>query len=81
MARRGADFVLVVDQRLWPEVERIRHGLTHVAPENVLVGVLIEVTRKSAGRFTISVTIGVLRLLFSLVSVTNGNAASVTTVT
>ncbi len=29
--------VLVVDQRLWPEVERIRSRLQHVAPENILV--------------------------------------------
>ena len=29
--------LLVVDQRLWPEVERIRSRLTHVAPENILV--------------------------------------------
>ncbi len=29
--------VLVVDQRLWPEVERIRSGLAHVAAENILV--------------------------------------------
>jgi fatty-acyl-CoA synthase len=29
--------VLVVDQRLWPEVERIRSRLKHVAPENILV--------------------------------------------
>src|SRR5262249_12011325 len=29
--------LLVVDQRLWPEVERIRSRLREVAPENVLV--------------------------------------------
>jgi fatty-acyl-CoA synthase len=29
--------LLVVDQRLWPEVERVRGRLAHVAPENVLV--------------------------------------------
>jgi fatty-acyl-CoA synthase len=29
--------LLVVDQRLWPEVERIRARLQHVAPENILV--------------------------------------------
>jgi acyl-CoA synthetase (AMP-forming)/AMP-acid ligase II len=29
--------LLVVDQRLWPEVERVRDRLRHVAPENVLV--------------------------------------------
>jgi fatty-acyl-CoA synthase len=29
--------LLVVDQRLWPEVERIRSRLKHVAPENILV--------------------------------------------
>jgi acyl-CoA synthetase (AMP-forming)/AMP-acid ligase II len=29
--------LLVVDQRLWPEVERVRDRLAHVAPENVLV--------------------------------------------
>jgi fatty-acyl-CoA synthase len=29
--------LLVVDQRLWPEVERVRARLQHVAPENVLV--------------------------------------------
>jgi fatty-acyl-CoA synthase len=29
--------LLVVDQRLWPEVERIRSRLRQVAPENVLV--------------------------------------------
>ena len=29
--------LLVVDQRLWPEVERVRAQLKHVAPENVLV--------------------------------------------
>jgi fatty-acyl-CoA synthase len=28
---------LVVDERLWPEVERIRAGLEHVAPEQILV--------------------------------------------
>ena len=29
--------ILVVDQRLWPEVERVRSALTTVAPENILV--------------------------------------------
>ena len=29
--------LLVVDQRLWPEVERIRARLQHVPPENILV--------------------------------------------
>ncbi|HJW70688.1 MAG TPA: AMP-binding protein [Candidatus Binatia bacterium] len=29
--------LLVVDQRLWPEGERVRDRLAHVAPENVLV--------------------------------------------
>src|SRR5262245_13946482 len=29
--------LLVVDQRLWPEVERVRGRLAHVAPENILV--------------------------------------------
>jgi fatty-acyl-CoA synthase len=29
--------VLVVDEKLWPEVERVRARLTHLAPENVLV--------------------------------------------
>ena len=29
--------LLVVDERLWPEVERVRGELTHVAPENVLI--------------------------------------------
>jgi fatty-acyl-CoA synthase len=29
--------LLIVDQRLWPEVERIRSRLKHVAPENILV--------------------------------------------
>ncbi len=29
--------LLVVDQRLWPEVEQVRGRLRHVAPENILV--------------------------------------------
>src|SRR5262245_11974381 len=29
--------LLVVDQRLWPEVERVRDRLQHVAAENILV--------------------------------------------
>src|SRR5262245_60278855 len=29
--------LLVVDQRLWPEVERVRAALAHVRPENILV--------------------------------------------
>ena len=29
--------LLVVDERLWPEVERVRGELKHVAPENVLI--------------------------------------------
>ena len=29
--------MLVVDQRLFAEVERVRERLTHVAPENILV--------------------------------------------
>jgi fatty-acyl-CoA synthase len=29
--------VLIVDERFWPEVERVRGELKHVAPENVLV--------------------------------------------
>jgi fatty-acyl-CoA synthase len=28
--------LLVVDERLWPEVERVRGALQHVAPENIL---------------------------------------------
>jgi acyl-CoA synthetase (AMP-forming)/AMP-acid ligase II len=29
--------LLIVDQRLWPEVERVRGALRHVAPEQILV--------------------------------------------
>jgi fatty-acyl-CoA synthase len=29
--------ILVVDERLLPEVDRVRHDLVHVAPENILV--------------------------------------------
>ncbi len=29
--------LLVVDQRLWPEVERVRSALAHIAPEQILV--------------------------------------------
>src|SRR4029453_8631241 len=29
--------LLVVDQRLWPEVERVRGALRHVTPESILV--------------------------------------------
>jgi fatty-acyl-CoA synthase len=29
--------VLVVDERYWPEVERVRDRLTHIAPENLFV--------------------------------------------
>ncbi len=29
--------LLVIDQRFWPEVERVRDDLTHVDPENILV--------------------------------------------
>ncbi|MDX2171023.1 MAG: AMP-binding protein [Deltaproteobacteria bacterium] len=29
--------VVIVDERFWPELERVRGELTHVAPENILV--------------------------------------------